>query len=80
MNEPRVAAERCAALGASSEQFEQYAAREVKLGDLPVLRALPVRSRRLIGPWCFLDRFGPLTFGAGHRWTSPRTLTSGCRR
>ena len=66
MNEPRVAAERCAALGASSEQFEQYAAREVKLGDLPVLRALPVRSRRLIGPWCFLDRFGPLTFGAGH--------------
>lgn len=65
MNEPRVAAERCDALGAGSQQFERYAAREVRLGDLPVLRALPVRDRRLIGPWCFLDRFGPLTFGSG---------------
>ncbi|HOC19500.1 MAG TPA: pirin family protein [Vicinamibacterales bacterium] len=66
MSEARVAAERCAALGASSQQFEQYAARQVKLGELPVLRALPVRNRRLIGPWCFLDRFGPLTFAAGN--------------
>jgi redox-sensitive bicupin YhaK (pirin superfamily) len=23
---------------------------------------LPIRDRRMIGPWCFLDRFGPLTF------------------
>lgn len=33
--------------------------------DLAVARALPVRNRRLVGPWCFLDRFGPLTFAAG---------------
>jgi redox-sensitive bicupin YhaK (pirin superfamily) len=53
------------ALGASERQLERYAGREVSLGDLAVLRALPVKGRRLIGPWCFLDRFGPLTFAAG---------------
>lgn len=35
---------------------------EVRLGELTVRRLLPVRGRRMIGPWCFLDRFGPLTF------------------
>lgn len=28
-------------------------------------RALPVRGRRMVGPWCFLDRFGPMTFAEG---------------
>ena len=28
-------------------------------------RALPIREHRLVGPWCFLDRFGPLSFTAG---------------
>ncbi|MCC7418530.1 MAG: pirin family protein [Acidobacteria bacterium] len=65
MAESHVAAEACAALGASQPQFEPYAAREVALGALAVQRVLPVRGRRLIGPWCFLDRFGPLTFAAG---------------
>ena len=32
------------------------------VGPIRVQRALPLRGRRLIGPWCFLDRFGPLTF------------------
>jgi hypothetical protein len=32
------------------------------LGSLAISRALPVKDRRLVGPWCFLDRFGPLTF------------------
>jgi quercetin 2,3-dioxygenase len=62
---PPVAAETCLALGAAGQQFERYAAREVQLGDLAIARALPVKGRRLIGPWCFLDRFGPLTFSAG---------------
>ena len=39
-----------------------YPAREVRLGDVPVLRALPAIGRRTIGPWCFIDRFGPLSF------------------
>ncbi|MGC4043241.1 MAG: pirin family protein [Armatimonas sp.] len=62
MSKPTVAAEPCIALGAAHPQFESYPARSQKLGELPILRALPVRGRRLIGPWCFLDRFGPLTF------------------
>src|SRR5215471_20276207 len=38
---------------------------EVRLGDLAIRRVLPVRERRVIGPWCFFDRFGPLTFTTG---------------
>lgn len=38
--------------------------RAVKLGALEVHRVLPVRGRRMIGPWCFFDRFGPLQFEA----------------
>ena len=57
MTEPFVAAEACAALAATRQQFEPYPGREVEIGDLRVLRALPVKGRRLIGPWCFLDRW-----------------------
>lgn len=32
------------------------------LGTLPIRRALPRRERRMVGPWCFLDRYGPLSF------------------
>jgi redox-sensitive bicupin YhaK (pirin superfamily) len=65
MSEPLVAAEPCIAIGAPGQQLEPYPGRDVQIGDLRVLRALPVKGRRLIGPWCFLDRFGPLTFSAG---------------
>ena len=39
-----------------------HPSRETLLGSLPISRALPIRHQRMIGPWCFLDRFGPLTF------------------
>ena len=65
MNDPIVAAETCVAIGARGQLLEPYQGRDVQIGDLRVLRALPVKGRRLIGPWCFLDRFGPLTFSAG---------------
>ena len=32
---------------------------------MKIRRTLPARSRRLIGPWWFFDRFGPLTFAEG---------------
>ncbi len=35
------------------------------LGGLPIRRLLPRSQRRLVGPWCFLDSFGPLGFGPG---------------
>src|SRR5688572_10116764 len=65
MSRDPVAAEPCVALGANGPQLDRYAGRELKLGNLPILRALPVKGRRMIGPWCFLDRFGPLSFRAG---------------
>jgi len=42
-----------------------YPGKDISLGDIAVLRALPVRGRRMVGPWCFLDRFGPLSFTDG---------------
>lgn len=60
-----VAAETCVALGATDARVESYPNRELTLGSLAILRALPIKDRRLVGPWCFLDRFGPLTFSDG---------------
>jgi quercetin 2,3-dioxygenase len=65
MSQGSVAAETCIALGAAQRQLDAYPAREVAFGSFAVVRALPVKSRRLVGPWCFLDRFGPVTFGQG---------------
>jgi quercetin 2,3-dioxygenase len=59
----RVAAESCIGLGAVTELMQSFPTKEVKLGQLSVARALPLNNRRLVGPWCFLDRFGPLSFG-----------------
>src|SRR6266849_4204608 len=42
--------------------LESHPGRPTPLGPLTVWRALPARGRRLIGPWCFLDRYGPLSF------------------
>ena len=58
----RVAAEQCVGLAPRNKTLQSFPMKEVQLGTLPVARALPVRNRRLVGPWCFLDRFGPLTF------------------
>ncbi len=60
-----VASETCVALGADQRRFDAYPTRELTLGDLAIRRALPIREHRLVGPWCFLDRFGPLSFSAG---------------
>ena len=59
------AAETFVALGATDARVESYPNRELTLGALAIERALPVKDRRLVGPWCFLDRFGPLTFSGG---------------
>ena len=42
-----------------------------EVGGLPVYRALPQRGRRMVGAWCFLDRFGPVNV------TPQRTMTVG---
>src|SRR5690349_3457550 len=58
----KVAAQPCDALGVNESVFERFPARETRLGTLRILRALPIRQKRLVGAWCFLDRFGPLSF------------------
>lgn len=57
----RVAVESCDSR-AATRVFERHPGRETTLGGLPIRRVLPLRGRRLIGPWCFLDRYGPLSF------------------
>jgi len=42
-----------------------------QVGGLDVQRSLPRRGRRMVGPWCFLDRFGPSDV------TPDRTMTVG---
>jgi redox-sensitive bicupin YhaK (pirin superfamily) len=35
------------------------------LGGLAIRRLLPRSQRRLVGPWCFLDAYGPIDFTLG---------------
>ena len=58
----KVAAQPCEASGVNESVFERFPAHETSLGTLRILRVLPIRQKRLVGAWCFLDRFGPLTF------------------
>jgi redox-sensitive bicupin YhaK (pirin superfamily) len=60
-----VASEKCTALGNEAGSLEAYPNRSTTLGHLEISRALPIRGKRLVGSWCFLDRFGPLTFAKG---------------
>ena len=56
----------CTSGTAPALAVEAYPVRSAELGGgLTVRRALPHRERRLVGPWCFLDHFGPLDFAAG---------------
>ena len=63
MVDTKVAAKTCDASEARGSVFEKFPAHETSLGALQILRLLPVRQKRLVGPWCFLDRFGPVSFG-----------------
>ena len=62
MVNPRVAAQPSDPSHVHGSAFESFPAHETRLGSLKILRALPIRKKRLVGPWCFLDRFGPLSF------------------
>lgn len=43
-------------------------ARDARIGELSVRRALPTRGRRTVGAWCFLDHLGPATYSEEHRY------------
>lgn len=52
----------CGASGTETNAFTAHPNRETRIGELSISRALPIRDRRMVGPWCFLDRFGPFSF------------------
>ena len=62
MAHTKVSAQLCDASGVIEPVFDRFPARETSIGALKIVRALPIRQKRLVGAWCFLDRFGPLSF------------------
>lgn len=44
-------------------EVEVTASREATVGGVAVRRALPRRTRRTVGAWCFADQFGPVAAG-----------------
>lgn len=46
--------------------LERIDTRASEVGQLPIHRALPSRTRRMVGAWCFLDHIGPIEHAAGH--------------
>lgn len=58
-------AESCLSDPARGPVFEELPGRVTDLGGLAIRRLLPRSQRRLVGPWCFLDSYGPLTFRSG---------------
>jgi redox-sensitive bicupin YhaK (pirin superfamily) len=49
----------CAADRSEPPTVEVTASRTAQVGDMVVRRALPRRSRRTVGAWCFVDHLGP---------------------
>jgi redox-sensitive bicupin YhaK (pirin superfamily) len=62
---PTATPEACVSEPASKPILEELPGRLTDLGGLPIRRLLPRAKRRLVGPWCFLDSYGPLSFASG---------------
>jgi redox-sensitive bicupin YhaK (pirin superfamily) len=62
------------AIAEPADDIQLLSPREVPLGGpraRPVRRTLPQRGRSLIGPWCFLDHYGPDDVEDGHGMNVP---------
>ena len=44
-----------------TDDRELTRAREAVVGDMTVRRLLPLRLRRSVGAWCFIDHYGPMS-------------------
>ncbi len=44
-----------------ADDLELTRAREAVVGDMTVRRLLPLRLRRSVGAWCFIDHYGPMS-------------------
>ena len=61
---PTATLETCFGDPAVRPVLEALPGRLTELNGLAIRRLLPRSQRRLVGPWCFLDSFGPLTFSS----------------
>jgi redox-sensitive bicupin YhaK (pirin superfamily) len=61
---PTAAPELCVSEPTAAPTVEVLPGRLTDVAGLPIRRLLPRSQRRLVGPWCFLDSYGPLTFAA----------------
>ncbi len=52
-------------VAAPSPTIEITPSREAQVGGTAVRRALPQRTRRTVGAWCFADHLGPVSAAAG---------------
>ena len=43
------------------DDFQLTSARTAAVGDMTVRRLLPLRLRRSVGAWCFVDHYGPMS-------------------
>jgi quercetin 2,3-dioxygenase len=49
------------AVGPVKADLDLTPAREARVGDVTVRRLLPLRQRRSVGAWCFVDHYGPMS-------------------
>src|SRR6201981_1568977 len=47
--------------GPDATEAELTLARVARLGDMEVRRLMPLRRRRSVGAWCFVDHYGPMS-------------------
>src|SRR5712692_1454272 len=47
--------------GSVKADLDLTPAREARVGDMTVRRLLPLRQRRSVGAWCFIDHYGPMS-------------------
>ena len=48
-------------VSAPAAEAELTSARIARVGDIEVRRLLPLRRRRSVGAWCFVDHYGPMS-------------------
>ena len=67
------------AVGSVKADLDLTPAREARVGDVTVRRLLPLRKRRSVGAWCFVDHYGPMSVDGVAGMRVPHTRISGCR-
>ena len=68
---PTTEAELCVSEPAARPTLQVLPGRLSDVGGLPIRRLLPRTQRRTVGPWCFLDSYGPLDFSTGKSMDVP---------